>query len=76
MYLGDAGRSSVDSYYEIAMQGRTYAEGAARMVWVDLASGRPVPLPETVAGTPRAPAEMPAPANRRPSGVDTKARST
>jgi acyl-CoA thioester hydrolase len=76
MHLGDPGRSSVDSYYEIAMQGRKYAEGAARMVWVDLASGRPVPLPETVAGSLRAPAEIQVPANRRPSGVDTKARST
>ncbi len=76
MYLGDPGRSSVDSFYEIAMQGRTYAEGAARMVWVDLASGRPVPLPGTVAGPRRAPAEMQAPATRRPPGAHTKARST
>ena len=40
MYLGDPGRTSVGSYYEIWMNGRKYAEGAAKMVWIDLASGR------------------------------------
>ena len=49
MYLGDPGRSSVGSYYEIRMNGRKHAEGAAKMVWIDLGSGRSVPLPESVA---------------------------
>ena len=49
MFLGDLGRSSVGSFYEIWMDGRKYAEGAAKIVWVDLASGRSVPLPERVA---------------------------
>ncbi len=42
MYLGEPGRSSVGSYYELRMNGRKYAEGAAKIVWVDLASGRSV----------------------------------
>jgi len=58
MYLGEPGRSSVGSFYDVRMNGRTYAEGAARIVWIDLASGRSVPLPRWVvesmnaAGTP------------------------
>jgi acyl-CoA thioester hydrolase len=54
MYLGDPGRSSVGSSYEILMHGRKYAEGAAKMVWIDMATGRSVPLPEAIAGPVRA----------------------
>ena len=46
MYLAELGRSSVGSHYEIWMNGRQYADGAAKIVWVDRASGRSVPLPE------------------------------
>ena len=49
MYLGDPGRTSIGSYYEIWMNGRQYADGAAKMVWIDLASGRSVPVPDAVA---------------------------
>ena len=48
MHLGDPGRSSVGSFYEIWHDGRKYAEGAAKIVWVDLASGRSVPLPDRI----------------------------
>lgn len=48
MYLGDPGRTSLGSYYELYCAGRAHAEGAARIVWTDRASGRPVPLPEVV----------------------------
>jgi len=54
MYLGHPGRSSVGSYYDLAMGGRKYADGAAKIVWIDVASGRPVPLPEAVAAPLRA----------------------
>ena len=54
MYLGEPGRTSIGSYYELAMNGRTHAEGAAKIVWIDLASGRSVPLPEAVAAPVRA----------------------
>ena len=49
MYLGDPGRSSIGSFYELSMDDRKYADGAAKIVWVDLASGRSVPLPDVVA---------------------------
>ncbi|HSN46762.1 MAG TPA: thioesterase family protein [Casimicrobiaceae bacterium] len=54
MFLGDPGRSSVGSSYEIALSGRTCAEGAAKMVWIDLATGRSAPLPEAVVAPLRA----------------------
>jgi acyl-CoA thioester hydrolase len=50
MYLGDAGRTSVGSFYEIWMNGRQYADGAAKIVWIDRTSGRSMPLPERVLG--------------------------
>ena len=46
MYLGEPGRTSIGSYYELAMNERKHADGAAKIVWIDLASGRSVPLPE------------------------------
>ena len=49
MYLGLPGRTSVDSFYELTMNERKYADGAAKIVWIDLASGRSVPLPDAVA---------------------------
>jgi len=63
------GRTSVESYYEIWMDGKKYADGAAKLVWVDMKTTRPVPLPESlqalldVAET----APSPTPANAKPS---------
>lgn len=54
MSLGDPGRTSIGSYYELTMNERKHAEGAAKIVWIDLASGRSVPLPEVVAAPFRA----------------------
>jgi acyl-CoA thioester hydrolase len=48
MFLAEPGRSSVGSFYELWTGGRQHADGAARIVWIDLASGRPCPLPEAV----------------------------
>jgi acyl-CoA thioester hydrolase len=53
MYLGEPGRTSIGSYYELAMNGRKHAEGAAKMVWIDLASGRSVPVPDAIAALVR-----------------------
>jgi acyl-CoA thioester hydrolase len=50
MYLGDLGRSSIGSYYDLLCDGRKYAEGAAKIVWIDLATGRSAPLPAAIAG--------------------------
>jgi acyl-CoA thioester hydrolase len=49
MFLAEPGRTSVGSFYELWMDARRYADGAARMVWVDLATGRPCALPDAVA---------------------------
>jgi len=49
MFLGELGRSSMGSFYELWMQGTKYAEGAAKMVWIDVPTGRPIPFPEHIA---------------------------
>jgi acyl-CoA thioester hydrolase len=54
MLLGEPGRTSVGSFYEIRMNGRNYAEGAAKIVWLDPSTGRPAPLPDVVARPLRA----------------------
>ena len=54
MYLGTPGRSSVDSYYEIVADGTTHADGAAKIVWIDLKTGKSTPLPEHLAAPLRA----------------------
>lgn len=48
MSLGEPGRTSIGSFYELTMNGRKYADGAAKLVWIDVASGRSVPLPDIV----------------------------
>jgi acyl-CoA thioester hydrolase len=55
MYIGDPGRTSIGSYYDLLVAGERCADGAARMVWTDRASGRPVPLPRHVVAPLRAP---------------------
>ena len=52
MYLGAPGRTSIDSFYELTKDGQRYADGAARIVWIDRVSGRPVPLPDVVTASP------------------------
>jgi acyl-CoA thioester hydrolase len=54
MYLGDPGRTSLGSYYDLMIDGRRVADGAARMVWTERASGRPVSLPTHVLALVRA----------------------
>jgi acyl-CoA thioester hydrolase len=54
MFLGDPGRTSVGSFYEIHSGGRKYADGASRIVWIDIATGKPVPLPAAVTDPLRA----------------------
>ncbi len=59
MFLGGLGRTSVGSFYELWKDGRMYADGAAKIVWIELASGRPTPLPEAIAASVRALADAP-----------------
>ena len=54
MWLGDPGRTSVGSYYEISKDGKAYADGAARIVWIDTTTGRPHPIPDALVAPLRA----------------------
>lgn len=54
MFLGELGRSGVGSFYEIWKDGRMFASGAAKIVWIDLSSGRPTPLPQAIVAPLRA----------------------
>ena len=49
-YVGHPGRSSVPTHVEMRIVGddRIYAEGAAKVVWMDTQTGKSVPLPEHV----------------------------
>jgi len=48
LYAGDPGRSSVMTWYDILVEGeeRIYAEGSAKVVWMDHATGKSVPIPD------------------------------
>ncbi len=50
VFVGHVGRSSVDTSYEIRVVGddRLCAEGAARVVWVDVNTGKSCPIPESL----------------------------
>ena len=48
MFIDPPGRSSIDSHYEVWMTDRKYAEGSARIVWIDQRTQRSAPLPEQV----------------------------
>jgi acyl-CoA thioester hydrolase len=50
MFSGHVGRSSVPTYYELRPDGdeRIHAEGAAKIVWMNPATGRSVPLPDAL----------------------------
>ncbi|MEP6657077.1 MAG: thioesterase family protein [Betaproteobacteria bacterium] len=46
MFLGAPGRSSIETGYELWKDRRKYAEGAAKLVWIDLETQRSAPLPK------------------------------
>ncbi len=48
MFVGPPGKSSVDSHYEIWMDGRKYADGSAKLVWIDMKTTKSAPLPEAL----------------------------
>ena len=50
MFLGVPGRSSIPSHYEIRVQGDStlYASGDAKIVWTEVATGKSVPIPESL----------------------------
>jgi acyl-CoA thioester hydrolase len=48
LFVGSPGRSSIPTYYEMYCLGEEtlYAEGAAKVVWIDGRTGKSAPLPE------------------------------
>ncbi|MEO7761618.1 MAG: thioesterase family protein [Casimicrobiaceae bacterium] len=48
MLFGAATRSSVQSYYELRMNDKLFADGAAKIVWIDIHRGKAKPLPEAI----------------------------
>ncbi len=50
MFAGQPGRSSFMTWYELYLEGddRLYAEGSAKVVWMDVATAKSVPLPDSV----------------------------
>lgn len=50
LYAGEPGRSSVMTWYELFVEGddRLYADGAAKVVWMDMETGKSVPLPDAL----------------------------
>ena len=50
MYAGTPGRSSVPTYYEMGLKGdsRLFAEGAAKLVWINPSTGKSIPLPDAL----------------------------
>ena len=45
-YGGAPGRSSVQTHVEMLIDGTLYAEGSAKVVWMDTQTGKSVPLPD------------------------------
>lgn len=51
MYAGEVGRSSIDTYVTMSRTDdpdTVYAEGGARMVWVNYAQSKSVPIPQAL----------------------------
>jgi len=57
LFAGEPGRTSFGTWYEIWTDGRKFAEGASRLVWIDRNEGRAIPLPEILAGMLRGPGD-------------------
>lgn len=47
-FVDHPGRSSVQSHVEMLIDGELYAEGAAKIVWMDTTSGKSVAIPDDV----------------------------
>lgn len=49
-YVGSIGRSSFQTYVEMRIEGddKLYAEGAAKVVWMNTQNGKSVPVPDHI----------------------------
>lgn len=50
LYAGRPGRSSIPTWYEMRIDGEAeiYAEGESKVVWMDHATGKSVPIPDAL----------------------------
>jgi acyl-CoA thioester hydrolase len=50
LFAGHVGRSSVETHYELRIIGEDalYSEGASKIVWMDTATGKSVPIPDAL----------------------------
>jgi acyl-CoA thioester hydrolase len=48
VYVAPPGGSSVATFYELALDDELYADGAALVVFVDMARQKPMRIPETI----------------------------
>lgn len=50
LFAGKLGRSSLETVFEIRLKGSDtlYAEGGAKIVWMDAATGKSVPIPDAL----------------------------
>jgi acyl-CoA thioester hydrolase len=48
VYVGPPGGSSVATFYELAIAGELYADGAATVVFVDMARQKPIRIPPPI----------------------------
>jgi len=48
VYAAPPGGSSVATYYELLISGELYADGAATVVFIDMARQKPVRIPQTI----------------------------
>ena len=54
------GRTSVKTRFTVTLDGELRAEGEAVLVWIDVATGRPVPVPDTLRAAIAAGSDAPA----------------
>ena len=47
-YAGHPGRSSVQTHVDMLIDGELFAEGAAKIVWMDTRTGKSAPIPDHV----------------------------
>ena len=48
MWLAAPTRSSVQSFYELRLHDELYADGTAKIVWIDVRRGKAKPLPDSI----------------------------
>jgi len=48
VFIGVPGGSSVPTFYDLSIEGELYADGAATVVFIDMARQKPVRIPSTI----------------------------